>query len=256
MEKKVYDGTHDLLESAKMTHRAVLCCLTVMLSASLTYAADADSSTIYELAQVDGVRVGSRIIKTSKQGEMGKQLLTTATLDLTLRRYGSLVRLRREEGCVETAEGLVLGVCLHEGAAGGKQLTIVGKLEEGRMFVQVDDRARRQLVWNKNVVGLRSMDMMWAAKKPKPGDSFRFQRYEPTYNTLLKVKVEVKNLEKVDVLGTKQALLRRNDSRSTHRPRNSYHGAAKHRLARRCVHRHPTTVRTRWSGNRRFDPNK
>jgi transglutaminase-like putative cysteine protease len=138
----------------------------------------------------------------------GKNEKTTATLDLRLRRYGALVRLRREEASIESPENVVLGVSLRQGVPGSKQLVITGRLDDEKMIVQVDDRPARRLVWNKTVVGLRQQDRMWADRKPKVGDTFSFQRYEPTYNTLLTVRVAVKDKESVDVGGTKRSLLR------------------------------------------------
>ena len=160
---------------------------------------------VYELAQVDGVRVGSRVLTTAAEGKDEK---TTAVLDLSLRRYGALVRLRREEASVESPENVVLGVSLRQGVPGGKQLVIRGRLDDGKMIVQVDDRPARRLVWSKEVVGLRQQDRMWADRKPKPGDTFSFRRYEPTYNTVLTIRVAVKGKESVDVGGAKRSLLR------------------------------------------------
>ena len=160
---------------------------------------------VYELAQVDGVRVGSRVVTTT---EDGKNERTTATLDLSLRRYGTLVRLRREDASVESPENVVLGVSMRQGIPGGKQLVITGRLDDDKMIVQVDDRPERRLIWSKDVVGLRQQDRMWAERKPKPGDTFDFRRYEPTYNTVLTIRVTVKEKETVDVGGTKRSLLR------------------------------------------------
>jgi hypothetical protein len=160
---------------------------------------------VYELAQVDGVRVGSRVVTTEAEGKDEK---TTAVLDLSLRRYGAQVRLRREESSVESPENVVLGVSLRQGVPGGKQLVIGGRLDDGKMIVRVDDRPARRLVWNKEVVGLRQQDRMWTDRKPKAGDTFSFQRYEPTYNTVLTIRVAVKGKEAVDVGGVRRSLLR------------------------------------------------
>jgi transglutaminase-like putative cysteine protease len=165
----------------------------------------ADPSPVYEMAQVDGVRVGSCVLTTTAEGKNEK---TTVTLDLRLRRYGALIRLRREEASIESPENVVLGVSLRQGVPGGKQLVITGRLDDDKMLVQVDDRPARRLIWNKDVVGLRQQDQMWADRKPKPGDTFSFRRYEPTYNTVLTIRVTVKDKESVDVGGTKRSLLR------------------------------------------------
>jgi hypothetical protein len=138
-----------------------------------------------------------------------KLLRTTATLDLSLKRYGSLVRLRREEGTVETREGKVVALSLKQGAAGGKQLVIQGMLVDNDMHIKIDaGRLERKLKWHDDVHGLARQQEMFVARKPKPGDKFEMLRYEPTYNVVLRVGVHVKAREVVDVLGVRRSLLR------------------------------------------------
>jgi transglutaminase-like putative cysteine protease len=164
---------------------------------------------VYEIAQVDGSRVGVLHTTIVRHDKDGKQLLATATLDLTLKRYGSVVRLRREEGSIETPEGKVLAVFLRQGQAGGRQLLLTGVVRNDKLHVKIDGgRLERQLDWSDDVIGLRQQERLFATRKPRPGDKFTFLRFEPTYNNVLTVRAEVKDREKVDLLGTKKSLLR------------------------------------------------
>ncbi len=164
---------------------------------------------IFESAQVDGSRVGTLHTTVHRHDKDGKQLRTTATLELTLRRYGSIVRLRKEEGSVETPEGKLLAVFMRQGQAGGRQLVLTGRLEEDKLHVKIDGgRIERRLSWSTEVLGLREQEQLFVRKKPKPGDKFSFLRFDPTYNAVLTVRVEVKDREAIDLLGTRRSLLR------------------------------------------------
>jgi transglutaminase-like putative cysteine protease len=77
------------------------------------------------------------------------------------------------------------------------------------MHVKVDaGRIERRIKWNSEALGPLQQEKLFASKKPKSSERFTFLRYEPTYNTLLTVRVQVKEREEVDVLGTKRSLLR------------------------------------------------
>jgi transglutaminase-like putative cysteine protease len=165
---------------------------------------------LYDVVLVDGSRAGLVTTTTVKHGSAAKQLRVTAVLELTLRRYNALVKLRKEEGSVETPDGKVLGVFLRQGQAGGRQLVLTGTVVDGdTLHVKVDNgRLERRLKWDSEVLGPRRQESLFARKKPKPGDRFTFRRYEPVYNNVLTVRVLVKERETVDVLGTKRRLLR------------------------------------------------
>src|SRR5262249_38935474 len=56
--------------------------------------------------------------------------------------------------------------------------------------------------------GLYKLERLFAGRKPKAGDSFTLRRYEPTLNTVVKVRVAVKGPEKVLVGGVRKEVLR------------------------------------------------
>jgi hypothetical protein len=165
--------------------------------------------TIAELAHLDGVRVGALRTVAAPEGKDGKLLRTTSTLDLTLRRYGSVVRLRREEVTVEAPDGQVQGVSLRQGSPGGRQLVLTGTRDGDSMRVQVDGgKIERTLQWPDGILGLWKQQKYFAERKPKPGERFGFYRYEPTYNAVVTVRGVVTGREAIEVLGAKRTLWR------------------------------------------------
>lgn len=162
----------------------------------------------YETAHLDGVSVGSLHTSIVRDGASG-QRRTTSTLELTLRRYGSVARVRREVATTETADGQLTAVSMRQGAPGGKQLTLDGSVRDGFLEVKIDGgRIERRLRWPAGGLGLAGQETLFAARQPQPGDRFAFQRFDPTYNTVLNVRVVVTERESVEVNGTRRSLLR------------------------------------------------
>jgi hypothetical protein len=167
---------------------------------------------IWESAHVEGTRVGylhTTVRRIDLEGD--KRLRAAAELDLTFKRHNVVLRVRREHGTEETAEGKVLSVFLRQGQEGGRQLVINGSVEDGQMHVRVDDgRIDRRIPWSEDVAGLYRLGHLFEQRKPKPGDGFTLQRYEPTYNTVLTIRVAVKDREDVTLStgGPRVSLLR------------------------------------------------
>jgi hypothetical protein len=139
----------------------------------------------------------------------GKRLRTTVVLDLTLRRYGSTVRLRTTEGTEETLEGRVVGVFLRQGQEGSRQLDLHGELDDGRMHVVVDGgRLDQRMSWPEGIVGWHGRNHLFEKRRPAIGDRFAFLRYESLFNAVTRVQVSVRGLEEVRLPegGAKQLL--------------------------------------------------
>jgi hypothetical protein len=166
----------------------------------------------WEIAQLDGAKVGF-LHTTVRRGESddGKRFHTTVALDLTFKRHNTLLRLRREYGTEETPKGQVVGVFMKQGQEGGRQLVLSGSLEEGRMHVRIDNgRIDRRLRWSDDVVGQYRLEHLFQERKPKADDRWTIERYDPTYNTVVTVRVAVKDREEVALLpGTPKAKLLR-----------------------------------------------
>ncbi|MFO0929874.1 MAG: hypothetical protein U0736_23085 [Gemmataceae bacterium] len=162
----------------------------------------------HETAHLDGVRVGSLSTSIVRDDTTG-QLRATSTLSLTLRRYGSTATVRREVSTTETADGQVLAVAMRQGAPGGRQLVLDGTVRDGVLQVKIDGgRIERRLRWPAGGLGLVAQEHLFAARKVQPGDRFEFQRFDPTYNAVLNIRVVVTEPESIDVGGSRRSLLR------------------------------------------------
>ncbi len=168
----------------------------------------AQAAEVHEAVYFEGQRAGSLETKAVPVGG-GRQVRATATLELTLRRFGATVKVRREEATTETPEGAILTTFMQQGQVGGKQTALAGVVAGERLRVRtLGSDHERTTPWPGGVLGpMRQMEQ-FAALKPKPGDKVTFGRYEPTYNAVLTVRAEVKGREAVEVAGKTRRLLR------------------------------------------------
>lgn len=199
----------------RKTTTAVLVAFGLALASVTAAGADASGELveeIWEMAQIEGAKVGF-LHTTARRidAEDGKHIRTVAELDLTLKRYNTAVRLRREYSTEETAGGQVVGVFMRQGQEGGRQLVLTGKLEDGRMHVRIDNgRIERRLRWSEDVVGLYRLEHLFQKRKPKSDDHWTLERYDPTYNTVVTFRVAVKEREEIALsAGTPPAKLLR-----------------------------------------------
>lgn len=161
---------------------------------------------VWERAEVGGTRVGFLHTTVREREEGGlKRLRATADLNLTFRRHNTLLRLRMEHGTEETPGGKVLGVFMRQHHDRGRQLVLAGTVEDDRLHVRIDGgRVERHIRWSSEVVGLYGLEHLFQKRRPKPGDRFRFLRYEPTLNTVIRVQVAVTAAK--DVAGSRSVL--------------------------------------------------
>jgi transglutaminase-like putative cysteine protease len=163
----------------------------------------------WEVAHLEGTRVGSVHTTVVVGPGPARRLRATAEMELTFRRYRAILKLRMEHGTEETPEGKVVGVFMRQHHAAGRDLVLAGVVDGDRLHVKVDGgRIERRLRWSSEVVGLYAQEHLFAKRKPKPGDRFTFLRYEPTLNTVVTVRVAVKDRETVSLAGKRTDLLR------------------------------------------------
>lgn len=190
----------------RISFALIVCIVTPFLAAAEQGPRTADPW--HEVAHLDGNRVGALHTTVTPDRSTGL-LRVTSTLQLTLRRYGALVRLHREQGTLEDTDGKVVGVFMRQGTPGGKQLTLAGRVEDGRLQVSIDNgRIERRLPWPEDVLGLLGQERFFAARRSRPGDRLSFSSYDPTYNAVVRVRVAVKEREVVDLPGGRRELLR------------------------------------------------
>src|SRR5579875_191134 len=131
----------------------------------------------WEVAQVEGVKVGCLHTIVRRLSEGNQHLRTIAELDLTFKRHNALLRLRRIWGTEETKEGRVVGVFMRQGQEGGHQLVLEGTLEKDRMHIRIDKgRIDRRLPWSDEIVGLYRLEHLFQECKPIPGDNWKLKR--------------------------------------------------------------------------------
>lgn len=159
-------------------------------------------SETWETVYMGGARIGS--LHTAVRETGPGRMRATADLDLTFRCYGALVHVRREYGTDETSDGRVLGLFMKQAQDRGPQLALKGTVEGDRLHVVVDGgRIERQLRWSDDVLGLAAQERLLTERRPKENEKFSFRRYEPTYNSVVTVRAEVKGMEAVGTDGGK-----------------------------------------------------
>jgi transglutaminase-like putative cysteine protease len=174
----------------------------VVLAAALSVSANepkpaANSRETREIVYLDGAKIGSFRIVVQEAGDTGR-FRATSELDLSFRCYGTAVRMRREFGTEETSDGRIFSLYMKQLLDGGRQLNLTGTVEGNRLHVVVDaGKIERRLQWSDEVLGLAAQERFLTERRPKAGDRLSFLRYEPSLNTVVMVRVAVKELEEV-----------------------------------------------------------
>jgi transglutaminase-like putative cysteine protease len=162
----------------------------------------------HEVAHLDGLRVGhahTRVVR----GSIPDTFHTTSTLVLDVKRYGSIVRLQMSQSTLEDRAGSVLALSFRQGSQGGRPHAVSGKREGNTLILRNEQtKAERRLPCSDAVLGLRQQEKLLASQELDRLNGLRFSRYEPLYNAVVSVRVQVGEPELVDVLGQKQLLRR------------------------------------------------
>jgi hypothetical protein len=185
--------------------------LVVLLAACGAQARDAGRviEEVWESAHLDGAKVGFVHTTVQALDADATRLRTTSALELSFRRRSAALRLRMEHGTEESAGGKVLGVFMRQYHDRDRRLNLVGVAEGKVLHVKVDGgRIERRLPWSEEALGLRGLEHLFEKRKPRPGDTFTFRRYEPTFNTMVTVRVTVKGREAVPLPTGRKDLLR------------------------------------------------
>ena len=94
-----------------------------------------------------------------------KAFRVTSSLDLTLRRFSTQVRLRRSTGTFEDAEGKVLGVFMKQNPGDGQATGTLRHRRRRRQALRQDrGRGERRVAWNPNVLGGRGQETLVVAR--------------------------------------------------------------------------------------------
>jgi hypothetical protein len=175
---------------------------------------------VWEEVSLRGVPVGYSHTIVERKEHPQTRLITTTSLRLSFRRQRALIRLRVDQSSVETPRGKVLGVGMRQFHPGGRELVLAGLVRGDQLEVIVDTGKRpsadpseetvlrRIIPWHEEVVGLHGLEQQFQRRKPEPGERWELLRYEPTFNTVITVRVSVAGSEEVRLPEGTQKLLR------------------------------------------------
>lgn len=188
-------------------------CLALLLSSAPARADDAAGKPVldfWDAVYLEGGKAGFVHTSVHLVDRGGQPIYrTTQELDLTVKRYNALARLRMESGTEETSDGKVTAVFMRQYLDQGKQLVLTGKVDGGHLLTSVNGgRQDKKVRWDPAAVGLYRQQRLFAERKVKPGDRFDYLTFEPTINNLLTVRVVVKGEEEVELPAGKRRLLR------------------------------------------------
>ncbi len=157
---------------------------------------------IWEAAYLDGARMGHQHTVVQQLERDGRKVYrTTKTMELTLKRYNSVVTQRLVPATEETADGKVLSLSFTQFIDPEHRITQEGRVEDGRLIVRTPTEPDgRAVPWDDNVLGLYRQERLFGERKVKPGDHFRFLDYQLPFLSAVPMDVQVKEPEQTDVL--------------------------------------------------------
>jgi hypothetical protein len=167
-------------------------------------------SESWDAAFLEGSQIGFFHTTTRQVERDGKKvLITTLEMDLTIKRYNAVARLRMENGTEETESGKVLAVFMTQYLDAGQRLILKGFVEDDQLHVTVDNgRIDKKIPWNDDVIGLHKQEKLFDKRNVNPGDKIKYFSYEPTLNTVVTVRAIVKEKEQVECQGKTRSLIR------------------------------------------------
>jgi hypothetical protein len=157
---------------------------------------------LWDAAYLGGAKIGSfhtSVRSVVHNGE--KRLRTTQELDLTIKRYKALARIRVQVGSEETKDGKITAVFMTQFQDKDNKLVMTGEVEEKGLHVKFDGgRIDKMVRWNDKVLSAYRQELLFSERKVKAGDEFSFLSYEPQLNYVITIRAAVKEPEDVDLL--------------------------------------------------------
>ncbi len=181
----------------------------VALVATLPLRADAPAAAVvrdtWEAAYLEGGKAGYVHTEVRRTGAPDRPVFrSTVEMELSVRRFNDIVRLRMQTGTEETADGRVTAVSMTQELGKDQQLIMRGLVEGDVLHVRVNGAGRhldKRIPWNDKVVGLYRQESLFRERHVKPGDEFSYQSYEPTVTAVITTRVSVKDYEDVTLPG-------------------------------------------------------
>jgi transglutaminase-like putative cysteine protease len=160
----------------------------------------------WQAAYFEGLKVG-HLHTLARQTGMGDGLRihTKRTMELVIKRYGSVLPVSIEQTSVETADGKVLALGLTQQLGMSPKMSYTGEVEGGNLLLKTSgDDAVRKLPFDTGSLGLYAQEVLFRTKKVKPGDKLSATSYEILLGGPLTIRAVVKGMEKVDELIAKK----------------------------------------------------
>jgi transglutaminase-like putative cysteine protease len=155
----------------------------------------------WQAAYLEGLKVGHAHTVAIEVKKGGKTIIrTTRTLDLVIKRYGSVLPISFEWTTEETKTGKVRYLAESQSVAKDRK-SFSGTVEDGQLLFRNSlDKVVRKLAWNDEAVGLYGQEMAFARRKAKTGDRFSMIDYQLSLGLALTLRATIKGEESVDRL--------------------------------------------------------
>ena len=159
----------------------------------------------WQAAYFEGLKVGYLHMISTQTGE-GKEarIRTTVQMYLVIKRYGSVLPIRIEQTADETLDGKVRRMGIVQQLGESPKMTLSATVEDGKLLLKLPDGTTRSLPWDDSALGLYAQERLFAIRKAKPGDRFKFLSYEILLPAGITIEAVVGKPEKVDRLVTKK----------------------------------------------------
>jgi hypothetical protein len=161
--------------------------------------ADAETETEYMAFLLQGQKVGHAV--HTRLAENGK-VTTTDSLSMTLGRGGQAVTVRTQETHIETADGRPLGFEITMNLSEIEQKT-TGTVQDGKAVIsrQVMGLPQPSTVdWPEGALLNEGLRLLQLKRGLKPGDAYEVSVFRPDLMMAAKVKIEVGEKKKVELL--------------------------------------------------------
>lgn len=183
------------------------CGLLFLIVAPLRAEAPAKSvKETWNAVYIEAFRCGyarTTVVELERDGK--KYYRTTLEMNMVIKRYDSVVRIRAETTVDETADGKVTGFTLTQFTDKGDKLTMTGTVQDDKLLVKAPGDPRgRSVPWNDKAIGPYKQERLLVERKIKAGDKLEFLGFEPALAAAVPTHIVVKAAEDVELMVAKK----------------------------------------------------
>ncbi len=169
---------------------------------------------VWEAGFLEGTKAGHlRSVFQELPGGDGKIIEASTELELNLIRFDQPLQLKFSMANQETPDGRVLAVVIRQSLSKDQHITRKGKVEGKDLVLRTElgnnPPTEKKIPWSDKALGLYAQERVFQNRKLEPNTKFDFLKFDPTFDTILKTYVEIKDYEEVALLkGERKRLLR------------------------------------------------